>query len=90
MTRPTYPAHLPEGTTPPSASGVEQEDAAWTGNLLIIDGNQLLEELQAIGYVMVLAKIKPWSTEESDECVLPLCLPLSFAGIRMICWMSNQ
>ena len=28
---------------------------------------------------MVLAEIKPWLTEEPDECVLPLCLPLPFA-----------
>ena len=68
-------ANLPEGRTPPS---VERKDAARTGDLLIIDGNQVWDDPQAIEYVMVLAEIKPWFTEEPDECVLPSCLPLQF------------
>ena len=48
-------------------------------NLLIIDGNQVWDTPQAIDYVIMLTEIKPSFTEESDECVLPLCRPLSFA-----------
>ena len=31
-------ANIPEGRTPSKSSSVERKDAAWTGNLLIIDG----------------------------------------------------
>ena len=66
-------------TWPTYLMSVERKDAARTGNLLIIDGNQVWDGPQAIEYVIVLAEIKPWFTEEPDEYVLPLCLPLPFA-----------
>ena len=68
-------ANLPEGRTPPKSSSVERKDAAQTGNLLIIDGNQVWCAPQAIEYLMVLVEVKSWFI----ECVPPLYLPLPFA-----------
>ena len=71
------PANLPEGRTPTKSSSVKRKDAARTENLLIIDGNQVWDTPKSIEYVMMLAEIKPWFTEEPDECVLYLPLPFA-------------
>lgn len=71
--------NLPEalGKDTPESSSVERKDAARTGNLLIIDGDQVWDTPKSIEYVMMLAEIKPWFTEEPDEYVLYLPLPFA-------------
>lgn len=76
------PANLPEGRKPPSPSCIEGKNAGPTGNVLMIDANQVWDVPQAIEYVKALANIKPWFIEEPtapDEYVLPLRLPPAFS-----------
>ena len=80
-------ANLSEGRTPLKSSSVEWKDAART---LIIDGNQVLDALQTVEYVMVLAEIKPWFTEEPDECVPPFCPLLPFAPFNFFHSRSSR
>ena len=77
------PANLPEGRKPPSPSSIEGKNAGPTGNVLMIDANQVWDVPQAIEYVKALAKISPWFIEEPtapDECVIPLRVPPTFAS----------
>ena len=72
------PANLPEGRKPPIPSSIEGKNAGPTGNVLMIDANQVWDVPQAIEYVKALANIRPWFIEEPtapDEYVLPLRLP---------------
>ena len=52
-----------------------------TGNVLMIDANQVWDIQQAIEYVRRLGEIRPWFIEEPtapDEYVLPLYLSAAF------------
>jgi L-fuconate dehydratase len=77
------PANLPEGRKPPSPGSIEGKNAGPTGNVLMVDANQVWDVPQAIEYVKKLAEIKPWFIEEPtapDEYVLLLYLfPLFFS-----------
>ena len=76
------PANLPEGRKPPIPSSIEGKNAGPTGNVLMIDANQVWDVPQAIEYVKALANIRPWFIEEPtapDEYVLPLRLPPTFS-----------
>jgi len=78
------PANLPKGREPPSQSSIEGENAGPTGNVLMIDINQVLDVPQAIEYMKRLAGIKPWFSEEPtppDKYVLPLNLFRRFRSI---------
>ena len=79
------PANLPKGRKPPSLSSIEGKNAGPTGNVLMIDANQVWDVPQAIEYVRRLVEIRPWLIEEPtalDEYVLPLCI--SFRNFRSI------
>jgi L-fuconate dehydratase len=76
------PANRPEGRKPPSPSSIQGKNAGPTGNVLMIDANQVWDVPQAIEYVKALAKIRPWFIEEPtapDEYVVPLPFPPAFA-----------
>ena len=69
------PANLPKGRKPPSPSSIEGKNAGPTGNVLMIDVNQVWGVLQDIEYVKRLAEIKPWFIE-ALQLTSMLCLYL--------------
>ena len=77
------PANLPKGRNPPRRSSIEEKNAGPTGNVLMIDANQIWDVPQAVEYVKRLAEIKPWFIEEPtapDEYVLSLYLSAAFVS----------
>jgi len=52
-------ANLPMGRKPPSRSSIKGKNAGPTGNVLMIDANQIWGVQQAVEYVKRLAEIKP-------------------------------
>ena len=86
------PANLPEGRKPPSPSCIEGKNAGPTGNVLMIDANQVWDVPQAIEYVKALANIKPWFIEEPtapDEYVLPIRLPPAFSPFLLFLFTTQ-
>jgi len=55
----TTPLSYPKGRGPPSPSSIEGMNAGPTGNVLMIDANQVRDVPRAIEYVKRLAEIKP-------------------------------
>jgi len=58
------PANLPEGHTERDPKTLVGKNAGPTGNVLMIDANQVWDVPQAIEYVKGLEAIKPWFIEE--------------------------
>ena len=84
------PANLPEGRKPPIPSSIQGKNAGPTGNVLMIDANQVWDVPQAIEYVKALANIRPWFIEEPtapDEYVLPLRLPPAFSPFLLFSFL---
>jgi len=79
-------ANPPKGREPPRPSSIKGKNAEPTGNVLMINVNQVWDVALAIEYVKRLAEIKPWFIEESpapDEYVLPLYLSAPFVPFSL-------
>ena len=77
------PANLPKGRNPPSPSSIEGKNAGPTGNVLMIDANQVWDVQQAVEYVERFAEIKLWFIEvptAPDEYVPSLYLSAAFVS----------
>jgi len=69
--------------TPGAPSTIEGKNAGPTGNVLMIDPNQVWDVHRAVEYVKRLAEIKPWFVEgptAPDEYVLSLYLSAAFVS----------
>jgi len=69
--------------TPGAPSIIEGKNTGPTGNVLMIDPNQVWGVHRAVEYVKRLAEIKPWFVEEPtapDEYVLSLYLSAAFVS----------
>lgn len=58
------PANLPANARPRHPATLVGKNAGPTGNVLMIDANQVWDVPQAIEYVKSLQEIKPWFIEE--------------------------
>jgi len=76
-------ANPPKGRAPPSPSSIEGKNAEPTGNVLMIDANQVWDVPRAIGFVKRLAEIKPWFIEEplTSTFCLHIFPPLLFHSL---------